>query len=146
MNELTMHGDEGFKPVNFAENINDKSVMFCSLTPVTKEENVFLYNAMNNPTSRLADKINMTISVTDIFCETVECVNEETGEKSICPRVVLIDLESKESYSCVSFGIYSSIKKLIQLFGVPHWDEPLNLIVKQIKKDKKQLLSLELVD
>lgn len=119
---------------------------FCSLQPSTQEEKVTLFNAMNNPTFRLDEKINCTITVKDIYAETVEIVNEKTGEVAIAPRIILIDTDGN-SYGCCSYGIFNSIKKLIQVFGAPTWNEGISVIPVSIPSKRIQngrVLSLKL--
>ena len=110
----------------------------------TPEEKATLFNAMNNPDERIADHINETIAVKDLYCEVVQCVNQETGEVSTCPRIVLIDDKGK-SYASVSLGIYSAMKKLMSIYGQPTWDKPIKVKVMQISKGTRKMLSLKLV-
>lgn len=117
---------------------------FCSLSANNKEEKAAMFNAMNNPDVRLADCINMQIPVKDLFIEVVNCTNQETGETTACPRIVLID-ESGKSYACVSIGIYGALKKAIQVFGAPTWEEPIVMEVKQISKGNRKMLTLNVV-
>jgi len=117
---------------------------FYSLNPTTKEGKVALYNAINNPDKRLADFINMEIEVTDVIVEIVELEQESTGEIVKCPRIILID-KAGVSYQCVSVGVFSGLKKIIKLFGVPTWNEPVRMRVKQVSKAERKMLSLELV-
>lgn len=105
---------------------------YCSIKPNTKEQKAMIYRAMNNPDKRLADMINMEIAVTDMYCEVVQLADQNTGEIVNMPRIVLID-ENGVSYQCVSKGIFSSVRKLIGLYGEPTWHEPIHLIVKSIK-------------
>lgn len=123
---------------------NDNNDIFCSFTADKPEDKKKLYKVMTNPDHKLADFINKTISVTDIFSENCQLTDGKTGEVKTMPRIVLIDKDGV-SYQCVSYGIYNSIKKLIQIYGLPTWEEPINLLVKQIKAGDKNILSLEIV-
>lgn len=64
---------------------------------------------MNNPEHRLSEYINKTILAKDLFCEVVDCVNQETGEITPCPRIVIID-KNGEGYQAVSLGVYAQLK------------------------------------
>lgn len=130
--------DEGF---NVVVDMTSAQTQFCSMSATTHEEKAALYNAMNNPDKRLADCINMTIPVKDMYIEVVNCTNEETGEVNACPRIVLID-EKGVSYQAVSIGIYSALKKAVQVFGAPTWEKPVKMEVKQITKGNKKMLTL----
>lgn len=133
--------DEGF---NVVVDMTSAQTQFCSMKAESHVEKAALYNAMNNPDKRLADCINMQIKAKDLYIEVVNCTNEETGEVNACPRIVIID-EEGTSYQAVSIGIYSALKKAIQVFGAPTWHEPVTLEVKQITKGNKKMLTLNVI-
>lgn len=114
---------------------------FCSMRAETDAEKANMFNAMNNPDKRIADCINMTIKAKDLYIEVVNCTNEETGEITACPRIVIID-EKGTSYQAVSLGIYSALKKVIQVFGTPTWEKPIPLEVKQVTKGNRKMLTM----
>lgn len=116
--------------------------IYCSVQGGTREAKALVYNAMNNPTHRVGDMINQVIAVKDVLAEQIEIANDETGEVSLAPRVVLID-DKGESYQAVSNGIYNAVKKLIAVFGAPTWDEPIPVRVKQISFGKNQMLTFD---
>ena len=133
--------DEGFSVV---VDVTSAQLSFCSMKAESHEQKTALYNAMNNPDKRLADCINMQIKAKDLFIEIVNCTNEETGEVNACPRIVIID-DKGVSYQAVSIGIYSALKKAIQVFGAPTWAKPVTFEVKQISKGSKKMLTLNVV-
>lgn len=124
--------------------LTSAQTQFCSMTAETDEDKAKLYNAMNNPDKRLADCVNMTIKAKDLYVEVVNCTNEETGEVTACPRIVIID-DKGVGYQAVSIGIFSALKKVIQIFGVPTWEKPVLLEVKQITKGNRKMLTLNVV-
>ena len=139
--QVTMDGDEKF----IMDLTSERKVQFCSMTPKNEDEEIILYNAMNAPEKRIADCINMTIEVKHIYCEVVTCVNRESGEESVCPRIVLIDKDGV-GYQAVSMGIYSAIKKLMTIKGNPAtWKKPVKLKVTQVTKGDRKLLTLNMV-
>lgn len=133
--------DMGF---DLVADMTTAQTQFCSMTAKTDEEKARLYNAMNNPDKRLSDCINMQIKAKDLYIEVVQCTNEETGEITNCPRIVIID-EKNVSYQCVSVGIYSALKKIIQVYGAPTWKTPVKMEVKQINKGTRKMLTLNVV-
>ena len=137
---------EGFVPMVQENNLMQDLDLgsYYSVDPQTDDEKINLYNCLNSPDERIADHINEVISVKDILVEMVELENDETGETTKCPRIILIDAEGK-SYACVSVGIFSALQKTIKLFGAPTWTTPKKFKVKQITKGKKTMLSLEMV-
>lgn len=126
----------------FIADLTSAKTTFCSLQANTKAEKANLFKAMNNPEKRLGDCINMIINAKDIYCEVVECVNDKTGEITQCPRVVIID-DKGIGYQAVSIGIYSALKKIIQVFGAPTWNEPIPIEIKQITKGDRKLLTFD---
>lgn len=140
-NAVALYGDNG---EHYIADLTTATSSYCSMVADTPEEKATLFNAMNNPDERIADHINETIAVKDLYCEVVQCVNQETGEVSTCPRIVLIDDKGK-SYASVSLGIYSAMKKLMTIYGQPTWDKPIKVKVMQISKGTRKMLSLKLV-
>lgn len=97
---------------------------YCSFNAETPEGKVALYTAMNNPTFSVEEKLNCMIYLQDVYAEAVQFIDEKSGEVTDGVRIVLIDNEGN-SYGCCSKGIFSAIKKLIQVFGAPTWEEPI---------------------
>lgn len=133
--------DMGF---DLVVDMTSAQTQFCSMKAVSDEEKAKMFNAMNNPDKRLADCINMQIKAKDLYIEVVNCTNEETGETTACPRIVIID-DKGVAYQAVSLGIYSALKKVIQVFGAPTWEKPVVLEVKQVTKGSKKMLTLNVV-
>lgn len=122
-----------FTPVNTYELVGgDALPSYCSMKTDTVEEKQAFFNAISDPDVKLADCINTVINVKDIYCETVTLTDEKTGEQSIAPRIVLVDTEGK-SYQAVSTGIFNSLRRLMQVFGNPTWEN--GLPVKVVQKN-----------
>ena len=122
-------------------NLEDQSNnFFSSLKGDSREEKTRLYKAKSNPDKRLSECINQKIYAKDLYMEVVNLTNKETGEIEQCPRVVLIDKDGI-SYTSVSFGIYNALKSLCAVYGMPTWEDPIPLIVKQrqVGENKKSL-------
>ena len=113
---------------------------YCSIKGDTREALVAMYNAINSPDHKLSDFVGKKLNIKDISIERVENMNDETGGMAANARVVLID-ENGESYSCVSSGIYSAIKKLVAVFGEPTWEPALPVEVQNLstKKGRKTM-------
>lgn len=114
---------------------------FYSMTAETTEQKIALYNAINTPDARLSDSINMEIKIKDLLVEIIELADQNTGEMIKVPRTIIVDTEGK-TYQCVSIGVFSSLKRIINLFGEPTWEQGVPVTVKQITKGQKSLLSL----
>lgn len=140
--ELVKYNEEG---TNFIVNLKSASSSYCSLNVNTQKEKEHLFNIISSPTDRIANIINEIIELKDIYVETVELTNEETGEISFAPRTILIDKNGK-SFECVSIGIFSALKKLFQIFGEPCiWEKPIKIKIKQIQKGAKSILTFSIL-
>ena len=113
---------------------------YCSIKGDTREAKVAMYNAINSPDHKLSDFVGKKLNIKDISIERVENPSDETGEMVANARVVLID-ENGESYTCVSSGIYSAIKKLVAVFGEPTWEPALPVEVQNLstKRGRKTM-------
>ena len=113
---------------------------YCSIKGDSREALVAMYNAINSPDHKLSDFVGKKLNIKDISVERVENMNDETGEMAANARVVLID-ENGESYTCVSSGIYSAIKKLVAVFGEPTWEpaRPVEVQNLSTKKGRKTM-------
>ena len=113
---------------------------YCSIKGDTREALVAMYNAINSPDHKLSDFVGKKLNIKDISIERVESMNDETGDMVANARVVLID-DNGESYTCVSSGIYSAIKKLVAVFGEPTWEPALPVEIQNLstKKGRKTM-------
>lgn len=129
-NELMNISDDGKYELNFAS--AQKS--YSSLRPKNEAEKIQFFNAVNNPQKRLKEMVNTEIELVHIYAETIEFIDQETGEASPGVRMVLIDVNGV-SYQAASKGVFSSISKLIQIFGDPStWKKPVKIRPKEISK------------
>lgn len=118
---------------------------YCSIKGDSREALVAMYNAINSPDHQLSNFVGKKLNIKDISIERVENMNEETGEMVANARVVLID-ENGESYTCVSSGIYSAIKKLVAVFGEPTWEPALPVEVQNLSTRKgRKTMSLKAI-
>lgn len=107
---------------------------------------VAFYNATSNPVNKLKEHVNEVLSLVHVSVECVEVSKDDVPEgKTIAPRIVLIT-EDGNSYSCVSVGVYQSLKRMFTLLGNPDtWTEPVKIKPVLISTKKGQVLSLNLV-
>lgn len=144
--EITNSPNHSRELVDGAEMLVDlqtAQTSYCSMTPETDEERKALYNAVNAPAHRLSEFIGQDITISDVYVEIVNVTNEQTGEVSQAPRIVLFDGDGN-SWSCTSTGVFGALKKLFAVFGTPDtWGAPLTLRVKQIERGNgRRLLTL----
>ena len=121
------------------------TVSYYSGKTETAEEKKALFNATANAERKLKDEINKEIKLKDVYVEVIDVVSEKTGEASKAPRIILFDDKGK-TYSCVSIGVYNTLRRLFATFGTPDtWAKPLVVVPKLISKGTdKNILTLEL--
>lgn len=110
----------------------DAGTTYCSIevNPSDRKTAARVFDALNNPTHQVADFINKSIPVTNVLLEVAEIMNEDTGEISRAPRVVLIDAEGN-SYQAVSIGMFNAVKNAFRCFGAAPWEPALIFDIKQ---------------
>lgn len=115
----------------------------------TDEQKALYYNATSSPDFRISDCINKVIRVKDIFVEMVEMEKKTedgtpTGEVELVPRIVLIDTDGR-SYTAVSKGVFAALRRLCMVYGMPTWEEGINIMVLQVTRGKNKMLTLKVV-
>ena len=54
------------------------------------------------------------------------------------------DDDKGESYVADSFGVFTAVKRIVELLGNPHdWEKPIKFKVKQITKGDRSILTFE---
>lgn len=130
---------------------------YISFTPETPAEKVRMFNAINSPDARLADFINTPITIKDVIVSKVKLsprLNKKDGfvdEEEAAPqkeedgfRVIFLDKDGK-SYTATSRGIYNSVCNLRSVFGGLHFEDGLQLTVKQVSTKNGNTLTITLV-
>jgi hypothetical protein len=139
---LEMEGGSNF----IADLTATKQVAYSSvdIAKASNETKKAYFNAINSTEKRLSEQMNLTLQIKDVYVEVVECKDDLTGEVQRCPRTVLIDTDGV-GYQAVSMGVFGSLKKIFQVFGMPHqWGKDgLGLKVKIITKGSNKITTLE---
>ena len=123
---------------------DQQSPSFCSFHPDTNADKARLYRAMTNPDHKLNECINQEIPLQDVFVELVNMTNSETGEIQKVPRCVLFAADG-QTYAATSTGIYNALRRLFAVYGVPHWDEPIPVVIRQLQMGAKRFYTLDVV-
>ena len=140
MNELTTTNNN-----SLIADFSDTQVnTWTSLKAETYEDKAKLYNTMSNPTGKISDLINTEINIVDLFVEMVDITDDTTGEIITTPRTVIIT-DMGDSYQAVSRGIYSSLKKIISVFGPPTWSPALTVKVVQVELPQGRTFNFRVV-
>ena len=117
---------------------------YCSFAPESREERARLYRAMTNPDHKISDCINQEIALVDVFVELVEMSNDETGEVSRVPRCVLFAADG-QTYAATSSGIYNALRRLFMVYGTPHWDEAIPVVIRQLQIGARRCYTLDVI-
>lgn len=130
--------------LSIADDMAQANQFFFTGSLETQNDKKAFFNAIQNPDKQLRDHINKTIDLVNIYIAPVMLESsEEPGVKVQCPRTVLFDADGT-SYTCVSIGVYNSLRTLFQTFGDPgEWEEPIKVEVKQVSRGTNQLLTLK---
>ena len=123
--------------------LTSRSLAFCSAKPKTDKEKIALYNAVNNPTQRLKEAVNIKIPMKDLYAENVTITDSNTGEFIDRTRLVVIAADGT-SYQSVGVGVFGALKKIFGIFGTPeHWETPLVVTPRMITTAKGQTVTLD---
>lgn len=118
----------------------------CSIKPQNEDEEVELFNAINDVTCPIKEMVNTPIEMKGCYLEEVVITSEETGLKSKELRVVIIDTDNN-AYSAMSKGVMMSLQKIFALKGSPFvkaWEKPVVIIPKIKTVGKNNVTTLML--
>lgn len=124
--------------------------MYTTVDLNTEEARVDLFNATESADVLLNDIVGQTIVINNIYIEKnpIKEVNDETGEvtfEGVKYRTILFDVDG-QTYATGSYGIYNSVRKMIDLLGVNIINKGIKVeVIKVPTKDGKNKLSLKLV-
>lgn len=83
-----------------------------------------------------ADNLGKVIQLKNVIVQKAELADEDTGELTEQPRVILI-AEDGTSYHAISTGLLTSLKNLFGMAGEPHqWPKPVSCMVVEGKSRK----------
>ena len=124
--------------------INEETPSYCSMVAETRQDKAVLYNAVQNPDSKISDHINQKIQFVNVKMEQVEMTDEETGDTRKAIRTILITPDGK-GILCTSNGIARSLYDMFTIFGTPDtWEgEVMECIVRQVETGKGRTFKLE---
>lgn len=130
----------------------DEKVFNGSFTTIEcrdKQSAAKVYNAATGKCESLRENVNKVIAMQHIYIEKVlmkvrDEKGDETGEVQEANRTVIISSDGK-NYSTCSKGVYSALKRIISIFGMPEdWENGvLEIIPVIISTGKGQVLSLK---
>ena len=106
--------------------------VFSSMASDSFEDRVSMLEKMTNSTP-LDAMLDTPFNLAHFIIQPIEMPDEKTGEIQAVPRVILIDAEGN-SYHAISTGIFSSLKNIAALLGMPGtWPVPVKVTAKREK-------------
>lgn len=131
--------------------INEENPSYTSMTVASIEDKKRFYNAVENPSQKLADFINKKIVIKDVSMEFCE-LQEKDDEGHPIPdcfkpavKTVIVTPDGTGVFS-TSMGLAKALYSLFNIFGTPDtWEEPLTCVVKQVDIGKNRTFRLEVV-
>lgn len=129
----------------FGRDRNNAPAPYVSFRPVDAPAKARLYRAMTNPDYKISDCINQVIRLVDVFVEWVEMVDRSSGEVGLVPRCVLFDADGK-TYAATSRGIANALERLAMVYGMPHWDTPISVKIRQVQAQERRFFTLDIVE
>ena len=117
--------------------------------PDDRAASVRVFNAMNNPTDRVANHINETIEIQDYLIEMTQIEDTDSygnglGSYSVVPRVVLV-APNGTSYQAVSYGIANAVRNVVIVCGDAPWNPAVQLKIKQVPTKRGSMLTVDMV-
>lgn len=117
--------------------------------PDDRAASVRVFNAMNNPTDRVANHINETIEIQDYLIEMIgvedtDAYGNGLGTLSAVPRTVLVAPDGT-SYQAASYGIANAVRNVVMVCGDAPWNPPVQLKVKQVPTKRGSMLTVDMV-
>lgn len=102
---------------------NGSQTLVSSFKMDSMEDRLKVLKATNTPDHRIKDFVNMEITIKDIYIETVNVLQDEKDENGkdiyqTCPRTIIVD-DKGESYVAVSFGVFTAVKRIVELLAIP---------------------------
>lgn len=110
--------------------IGTRRQVYTSLSRETPQQRKAFVKALNSCTARIANKMDETITVSDILLHRVEMASDDDGEVKELVRSVLIS-PSGDTYEACSKGVYNALAALFHMYGMPPWNPPLLLTFEQ---------------
>ena len=104
--------------------------VFSTMSGNSFEDKAKLMDALSNSIP-VSENLKKTIPLVNVVVESVEMVDEQSGELKSQPRIILIDSEG-DAYHAISGPAFRDVKRLLAVMGHPNtWPEPLPVHVVQ---------------
>lgn len=114
---------------------------FTTLDLTEKENQVKLYNSLQECDVRVNDIVGQTIEIAGVYIEERPVFDEETGETSRKFRTILYGADGK-TYVTGAYGVYNSLQTILSIFGNPSSENTISVVVgkKALRNGKESLI------
>lgn len=124
------------------QRISADNESICTMDRSTTEAKKMFFNAVQNPSSKVSDYINRTLTIKDVYMERAEYDSDNGVTQGV--KTVIITPDG-EGILANSMGIAKALYGIFDIFGMPsEWDEPMTVMVKQIDTTKGRYFKLEI--
>lgn len=125
------------------QRIDDINKSMTTMECNTTADKKIFFNAVQNPSSKVSDYINKTITIKDVYMEQAEYEGDEGVTKGV--KTVIITPDG-DGILANSMGVARALYGIFDIFGMPsEWDEPMTVMVKQVETPKGRYFKFEVV-
>lgn len=126
------------------EGLNTGKGIFSTLQGTDRAAKLKTLSALTDSVP-LKDHKNKTIFVEDVLIQSIEMPDENTGELTAVPRIVLIDTEGV-AYHAISGGLMKSLENIFGIMGPKEgWGGPIPLRMEEGKAAKGTFFTAKVV-
>lgn len=127
-----------------------KTALYTSLDRDTKEGRILIGKALGQADLKAAQFMDKPFPVADVLIHIIylpieDANGELTGQVDAQPRTVLIG-PNGETAQFVSQGIARSLQNIMGLWGMPPWNPPLTVKLRQIETKRGRTYNLQVTD
>jgi len=117
--------------------------LFSTITGDSFEAKASLLNALSN-SEPVSENLKSTIRLANVVIESVDMLDESSGEIKAQPRIVLIDADGK-AFHAISGPAYRDVKRILAVMGHPNtWPEPLPIFITQEGTGTRKFFTVKL--
>lgn len=107
----------------------------------TQEAKDYLLKRITETPVKLQEAVNEVLDVEGIYLENVEIEDQNTGERKVMPRMLLITKE--KVYSTLGITAFNNMTKILKYVGLPTAKSPIKLKVKMTVSNNKNYYSFQ---
>jgi hypothetical protein len=114
---------------------------WCSYVLNTQEDKEYLLKRITETPIKLQEAVNEVLEIEGIYLENVEIPDQNTGERKVMPRMLLITAD--KVYSTLGITAFNNMTKILKYVGLPTTKKPIKLKVKMTSSNNKNYYSFQ---